>query len=513
MEPRGKSNPFNLKWVKDRVYALGTWFYKDLDQIIQENYKAKFEIFVSILKQWQIRKLTLFGKITVLKSLAMSKLNYCIATLETPEWFTEQVQNEINKFIWNGKPPKIKYKTAIAKQQDGGLKVPDIHTYILSQKALWAKRLFNSKSMHFLPYLEDFLPVMCIRDILNLSINVELLAISIPLFYRQVLYAWYLVSEKELTCIADVLKEILWLNKSIMIDNESVAYDDWYTEGCVQIHDLINDNGHFFHYDEFIQRYDINCTQFKYMSLVDAIPKEWKAIIKSHRDEIINIERSEEIIRTFGLSTKEINKIASKDIYWKLLKNKIEKPTCISSWNKKYGLEFSECEWKQIFKLSKNLTRDVRVIEFQTKIIHRIYASNSYVSRFDKTVQENCTECNIKCDICHMFYSCKHIKEFWLTFTTWWNRHFRHKIIQLSLIDVIFGILLPKCVLINYCILHAKWFLHKEYKKFDNNSIKPSFDNYLYWLKEVVKIERYVAEKNGSIDSFHEIFNVLEMCF
>ena len=52
------------------------------------------------------------------------------------------------------------------------------------------------------------------------------------------------------------------------------------------------------------------------MSLIDAIAKEWKStgIIKSHREEIVNIERSEEFIRTFGLSTKEINKIASKDI-------------------------------------------------------------------------------------------------------------------------------------------------------------------------------------------------------
>ena len=119
------------------------------------------------------------------------------------------------------------------------------------------------------------------------------------------------------------------------------------------------------------------------------------------------------------------------NIIYKLLRSKIEKPTCISSWNKKYRFEFfSECEWKQIFELSKNLTRDVRVIEFQTKVIYKIYPSNAYVSRFDKTVQEKCAECNFKCDICHMFYSCNHINDFWLTFTIWWKRHFRHKIIN-----------------------------------------------------------------------------------
>ena len=73
--------------------------------------------------------------------------------------------------------------------------------------------------------------------------------------------------------------------------------------------------------------------------------------------------------------------------------------------------------------------------------------------------------------------------------------------------------MLPNCVVINSCIQHAKWFLHKEYKKSDNNQIKPSLDNNVYWLKDVVKIERHIAQKNSSIDSFHEIFNVLEMCF
>ena len=67
---------------------------------------------------------------------------------------------------------------------------------------------------------------MHITDILNLSMDVELLSASIPLFYRQALYAWYLIHD-EVTTIHDVLKEILWLNKSIQIGNECVAYDNF----------------------------------------------------------------------------------------------------------------------------------------------------------------------------------------------------------------------------------------------------------------------------------------------
>ena len=32
-----EGNPFNLKWVKERIYALGTWFYKDIDICTSKN--------------------------------------------------------------------------------------------------------------------------------------------------------------------------------------------------------------------------------------------------------------------------------------------------------------------------------------------------------------------------------------------------------------------------------------------------------------------------------------------
>ena len=87
-----KENPFNLKWVKERIYALGTWFYKDIEQCIKANYESRLTQFQTILKTWRARHLTLYGKIIVIKSLALSKLNYCIMSLPTPEWFAKEVQ-------------------------------------------------------------------------------------------------------------------------------------------------------------------------------------------------------------------------------------------------------------------------------------------------------------------------------------------------------------------------------------------------------------------------------------
>jgi hypothetical protein len=52
---------------------LGIEFSLDLNRITEINFSKKIKEVSAILKSWQHRKLTLMGKITVIKSLALSK--------------------------------------------------------------------------------------------------------------------------------------------------------------------------------------------------------------------------------------------------------------------------------------------------------------------------------------------------------------------------------------------------------------------------------------------------------
>ena len=58
------------------------------------NLQPKIEEFKNCLKQWEHRKLTLLGKITVIKSFALPKLIYPLSVLLSPN---ENVVKEINK--------------------------------------------------------------------------------------------------------------------------------------------------------------------------------------------------------------------------------------------------------------------------------------------------------------------------------------------------------------------------------------------------------------------------------
>ena len=80
----------------------------------------------NLLNLWYPRNLTLYGRITILKSLAISKLVYNTSVLTFPTKFTTLVNQAITQFVWN-KKAKIKHRTMIGPKKRGGLDMPDFH--------------------------------------------------------------------------------------------------------------------------------------------------------------------------------------------------------------------------------------------------------------------------------------------------------------------------------------------------------------------------------------------------
>jgi hypothetical protein len=88
------------------------------------NFRKKITDVSKILKSWQHRKLTLLGKVTVIKTLALPKLIHLLTSLPNLEQalFNDLIKLFFN-FIWDRKPEKIKRNTLIADFEDGGLKM------------------------------------------------------------------------------------------------------------------------------------------------------------------------------------------------------------------------------------------------------------------------------------------------------------------------------------------------------------------------------------------------------
>ena len=109
-------------WSSEQAKTLGMVFHNNntnnknnhIINIVKSNLLPKIEAFCNCLKQWQHRKLSLLGKITVIKSFAFPKLIYPLTVLPNPpEDQLKLINTSIFEFLWNKKPDKIKRKTIV----------------------------------------------------------------------------------------------------------------------------------------------------------------------------------------------------------------------------------------------------------------------------------------------------------------------------------------------------------------------------------------------------------------
>jgi hypothetical protein len=59
-----------------------------------------------------------------------------------PDKYRKEIESKCSKFLWNGRPDKVKRNTMIGNFEMGGLHMIDIESYFASLRASWVSR-FN----------------------------------------------------------------------------------------------------------------------------------------------------------------------------------------------------------------------------------------------------------------------------------------------------------------------------------------------------------------------------------
>ena len=88
---------WKLAWGKNEFKLLGLNFHVDLDKMININYKDKLSKIENLIKIWKRRYLTPLGKITVIKTLLLSRLNHLFISLPDPN---EKIISQLNNLFF-----------------------------------------------------------------------------------------------------------------------------------------------------------------------------------------------------------------------------------------------------------------------------------------------------------------------------------------------------------------------------------------------------------------------------
>ena len=107
-------------WAEGKVYALGVWFSTSRPANIDNNFTEKIEKIKKILGSWSARRLTLMGKIAILKALAVSQIVYVLSSLPTPKGVIKEINALLYDFLWDNKGDKIKRTEMINDYSKGG---------------------------------------------------------------------------------------------------------------------------------------------------------------------------------------------------------------------------------------------------------------------------------------------------------------------------------------------------------------------------------------------------------
>ena len=116
---------FKFEWNQKEFFILGIRFSCNLNNMIKLNYKEKLSQIEKELKQWSKRILTPLGRITILKTLIISKLNHLFISLPNPS-------DEI----------------LVQDYSKGGLKMLNIKNYIVALKTTWIRKFVTKDSKY-----------------------------------------------------------------------------------------------------------------------------------------------------------------------------------------------------------------------------------------------------------------------------------------------------------------------------------------------------------------------------
>ena len=139
--------PKKFEWNTTKFDLLGLKFSVGLSEMLVLNLTEKINQIKKEIANWSKRHLTPIGKIVVVKTILLSKLNHLFSSLPTPTNSSLKELNDIFfKFLWSNKPDKINRDVTILDHSMGGLKMTHLEYSLVAIKARWINRLISKSS-------------------------------------------------------------------------------------------------------------------------------------------------------------------------------------------------------------------------------------------------------------------------------------------------------------------------------------------------------------------------------
>jgi hypothetical protein len=503
-------NEIDLKLCDDSFRYLGIYYHKNESIMEYKNYRHRLDKITNLLRMWLQRDLSLKGKITVLKTLALSLLIYPLSMLNAPKWVIDEIDKLFLRFLWGDKPRKVKRLTTELKIMDGGLNMINVDYMARALKATWIHKIFSENNNKWTTIPKLYFNKISFNEICQTRFDERYLPYNLPAFYRQCLIITNELRSAEPESKEEIKHERLWLNTNIRIGMQPVFYKIWKEHNIKTVGDLLNNDNNFKTLEEIQEQYGLPVRPFiEYMSLRLAIPPSWKNKLKELND--ISVERTldkDDIYIKLNEDLVGIGGCSNKDLYWQILQNSNKSvPTSKHYWKNNYDL--SDEDMGLIYCIPFQCVRDTKIQSLQYKIINHIYACRLKLYHWRIKPTSKCLYCDESDSLEHHFYLCNQVSIFWTTLEKWWQNICLDCSLN-TIKNILLGVYSDDChqKQLNYIILKGKWYISRTKYRKEN----VSFFSFLPELKKELIMEEMIQRKNQKLEKFYETWgNVMDL--
>ena len=388
----------------DELKILGIKFSGTNNGITEKNLEEKIPILEKEIAQWKRRNLSLLGKVTVIKSLLLSKLVHIFLALPNPpKPIVKRIETLFYKFLWNDRSDLVKRGKVIQHYGYDGLQMVDVKSFIKSMKLSWIKRLYWSKHdwagiiKADLPATENWIAYG--------SKKLEVMTANMRnVFWKDVFSAWAEFVKIHKPDCTQILSDTLWFSDHTKYTKTIVK--NWDTKGLRFIADLIDPTtGKLHAREEINEKYGISMNFLSYESLIRSLPGEIRCEGNQKRP-IYPIQPYK-----IGLlnSNTQVARVAYKDY---VSSQRASYKPAQDSWQRKWTRDIGVAHEGTMFDI-RAATKNTYLQSFHFRGIARIITTNRFLHVIGRSDNGLCTFCGATIEtLCHVFWDCPTVQCF-----------------------------------------------------------------------------------------------------
>ena len=350
------------------------------------------------------------GKIHLLKTYALSKLNYISSLIVVPNWVLLEVEKITFNFLWNGKD-RIKRNIMYQDYKNGGMRMNNYGISVKAQRIGWLKRLmYGEKHMGWKMYFDYCCRSVGGRFIFLCDYEVSKIKLKIPPFYVEILKAWEEIRECR-NMGGELTNPIVFNNRNICIKGKMIFDINLFEKETYLISHFL-EKGRVKSFDYFINL-GIKCKDLlMIIDICNAIPEVFKD--ESRWDKFQNIDMATfDIELNISGQKRRLRDIHSRIFYDFFVKG-LQKLYSLQIKDDQKSFDYCEKEISEILIRPRHTTLLNKHREFQYKLLHGVIYTKVQLLKFGFVGDNLCSFCKKEIETyAHVFLNCDKVNDIW----------------------------------------------------------------------------------------------------